>query len=224
MATQFKIDTENRDRLYFDKWQYSIAVYQPRIGDLRGLDVEKVKATINWRRHTSSGWWRDRYTTEVIENLHHSLDVLVNETCEFKATFSGDWVNFYTNDVDFINRFSAACPYARIRYVKQALVTDPKDVLILAEPKYSFRSYMRGSWINESTIDQLRNFIKAQGTNLAPCGALRSFLTVRKGYQQHWLASHYFVEYNDPGYTVMLDLILPRRIRKTLPVVKRINN
>lgn len=219
METNFKI--ESRSSLYFGKWQYSIAIYQSRISDIRSLNYKKIEETISYRKNLL--WLKDRYTPTVIDNLKKTASFFINET-DFKMSFSLDWCNIYTNDASMVSRLKQECPHAQVRYVKLALVDKPKDVIILDCPEYAYRTYLRGQWINQDKIEQLNNFFKAQHTHIRPCKSLRLYLQSSNKYQQHWLASHYFVDYNDTGYQLMLELILPRVSRKTMPIVKRINN
>jgi len=218
-----KIQTDTRDRLYFDKWKYSIALYQSRISDLRGLDHKKLDEAIKWR--SSSKFWQNQYTDEVIKSLHNTLDVIKAEPQPLKLTFSGNCCNLYTNDVSAIERINTLSQ-ASIRYVKQAVPDDPKDVVMLQQSDFSFRSYLRGQWMNEQQIHNLNEFFKTQKEHIKPCNALRLFLYTdpKVRFKSTWLASHYFVEYNDPGYTMMLSLIIPSSVRKTLPIACRINN
>lgn len=218
-----KIQTDIRDSLYFNKWEYSISVYQSRISDLRGMDHKKLDENIKWR--SQSKFWENHYTDEVVKGLHDTLDVLKAEPQPLKLTFSGNCCNVYTNDISTLDRLKVA-PMASIRYVKQAVPDDPKDVVMLKQSEFSFRSYLRGQWMSEHQIRNLNEFFKTQKAHIKPCNALRLFLytDTRIKFSNSWLASHYFVEYNDPGYTMMLSLILPSSVRKTLPIACRINN
>lgn len=216
-----KIETESRSGLYFDKWQYSIAFHQSRVSDIRGLDVDRMRESIAYRR--TSFYLRGNYSEEVIANLYTTLDVLKAET-DIKLTLSGDWCNVYTNDITILKRLKNKCPYINMRYVKQAIVDEPKDVVLLNSADYSFRTYFRAQWVDEIKLEQLENFFKAQQEHIKPCASLKYFVASNKQFNKHWMASHYFVDYNDPGYQLMLELILPRAARKTMPIVKRINN
>lgn len=222
LTTAFKIQSESRSGLFFDKWQYSISFYQLRISDIRGLNSYQLNANIENRRH--SYYLKDNYTPEVISDLNTTLALLLAET-DLKITVSGNWCNVYTNDVTLLDRILTNCSYIRLRYVKQAVVNRPRDVVLLKSADYSFRTYLRAQWVSIDKIAQLENFFKSQGNDIRPCTSLKQFVNSSSNrIQRHWLASHYFVDYNDPGYQVMLELILPRAGRKTLPIAERINS
>jgi len=218
-----KIQTEQRSGLYFDQWQYSIAIFQLRIGDIRGLDVARTLERIEFRKF--SKFLSNNYSPEVITNILATLEFFKKEQAPFKLTLSGNWAYVYTNDVDLISRFETQCPYAQIRFAKQAEVSQPRDVVLLKESKYAYRTYFRSRWVEDHELAMLDNFFAAQQeVNIHPCGSFKRFLNSNQRYRSHWLAEHYFVDHNDPGYPTMISLILPKIVRKTLPIVQRINN
>lgn len=220
--SKIKIQTDARDRLYFDRWQYSIAVVQSRISDIRGLDLEATKKLILYK--SNSKFLQGRYTPDVITNIYAALDFFASETEPFKLTLSGNWAYIYTNDSAFVNRLVAACPAARVRFVKQAEVSQPRDAVMLSHSDFAYRTYLRSMWVDDQQIVNLDNFFDAQSTaNVSPCKSLQRFLKSNVTYKSHWVANHYFIDHNDPGYPLMLSLVVPRLVRKTLPIVQRIN-
>lgn len=221
MSKRIKIQSDSRDRLYFEQWQYSIAIVQSRICDIRGLDRVVTQRLIEYK--SASKFLQGRYTSEVIKNIYTTLDFFINETEPFKLTLSGNWAYIYTNDDAFAKRLIAACPGVHLRYVKQAKLTQPRDAVLLNESKFAYRTYLRSMWVDDHQLTSLDSFFTAQQEQLQPCKSLKMFLKSNTAYRNHWLASHYFVDHNDPGYCLMLNLVVPRAVRKTLPIVQRIN-
>lgn len=222
MSKRIKIQSDSRDRLYFEQWQYSIAIVQSRISDIRGLDRAATQRLIEYK--SASKFLQGRYTPEVIKNIYTTLDFFINETEPFKLTLSGNWAYIYTNDDAFAQRLVAACSGIHLRHVKQAKITQPRDAVLLNESKFAYRTYLRPMWIDDQQITNLDNFFAAQtDNNVGPCKSFQRFLKSNANYKSHWLASHYFVDHNDPGYPLMLSLVVPRMVRKTLPIVQRIN-
>lgn len=223
MSSKIKIQTDARDRLYFDRWQYSIAVVQSRISDIRGLDLEATKKLIEYK--SQSKFHQGRYTRDVVTHIYAALNFFAAETEPFKLTLSGNWAYIYTNDASLIDRLTSACPAAKVRFVKQAEVSQPRDAVMLSHSRYAYRTYLRSMWVDDQQIINLDSFFTAQNTdNVSPCKSLQRFVKSNLTYKSHWLADHYFIDHNDPGYPLMLSLILPRVVRKTLPIVQRINS
>lgn len=222
MLKKIKIQSDSRDRLYFEQWQYSIAVVQSRISDIRGLDYNTTRRLIEYK--SASKFLQGRYTPEVIKNIYTTLDFFIAETEPFKLTLSGNWAYIYTNDATFAQRLVAACQNVHVRYVKQAKITQPRDAVLLNKSNFAYRTYLRSMWVDDQQITNLDNFFAAQtDSNVGPCKSFQHFLKSNTTYKSHWLASHYFVDHNDPGYPLMLSLVVPRMVRKTLPIVQRIN-
>lgn len=220
--SKIKIQTDVRDRLYFDRWQYSIAVLQSRISDIRGLDIESTKKLVEYR--SSSNFLQGHYTPNVIANIYAALNFFVAETEPFKLTLSGNWAYIYTNDSSLAKRLTSACPAAKIRFVKQAEVSQPRDAVMLSQSKFAYRTYLRSMWVDDQQIFNLDSFFTAQSSdNVSPCKSLQRFVKSNLTYKSHWVADHYFIDHNDPGYPLMLSLVVPRVVRKTLPIVQRIN-
>ncbi len=218
-----KIQTEQRSDLYFNKWQYSIAIYQHRIGDIRGLNRAATLERIEFRK--LSKFIGNSYSPDIVTNILATLEFFKGEQAPFKLTLSSNWAYVYSNDIDFISRFESQCPYAQVRFVKQAEVSEPRDVVMLKDTKYAYRTYFKSRWVEDHELVALDNFFTAQNEdNIKPCGSFKKFLKSNVMYRSHWLADHYFVDHNDPGYPLMINLLLTKSIRKTLPIVQRINN
>jgi hypothetical protein len=218
-----KIQTDPRSGLYFDQWQYSIAIFQPRISDIRGLNTDRTLETIAYKK--TSRFVYNNYTTEVIDNILTTLKFFKQEQQPFKLTLSSNWAYVYFNDADMISRFETQCPYAQIRFAKQAKVSEPRDVVMLKDTKYAYRTYFKSRWVEDHELITLNNFFAAQHKdNIKPCGSFKKFLKSNVKYRSHWMADHYFVDHNDPGYPLMINLLLVKGVRKTLPIVQRINN
>lgn len=223
MSNKIKVQVDPRDRLYFDRWQYSIAVVQSRISDIRGLDIETTRKLIEYK--SQSKFHLGRYTPDVVANVYAALNFFAAESEPFKLTLSGNWAYIYTNDVSLADRLTSACPMAKVRFVKQAEVSQPRDAVMLSHSNYAYRTYLRSMWVDDQQIVNLDNFFDAQNsTNVSPCKSLQRFLKSNLTYKSHWVADHYFIDHNDPGYPLMMSLVVPRIVRKTLPIVQRINN
>ena len=141
MSNKIKIQSDARDRLYFDRWQYSIAAVQSRISDIRGLDIDTTRKLVEYK--SLSKFHQGRYTADVISNIYAALKFFAAETEPFKLTLSGNWAYIYTNDSTLADRLVSACPAAKIRFVKQAEVSQPRDAVMLSHSNYAYRTYLR---------------------------------------------------------------------------------
>jgi hypothetical protein len=217
-----KIQIDERSSLYFDQWQYSVAIFQNRICDIRGLNVDATLKGIQYR--SGSKYFGKIYSYDMIDDILKSLEFFRNEKQPHKLILSGNWAYVYTNDLDIIARIENGCP-ATVKFVKQAVLSQPKDVVLLTDTKFGYRTYFKSRWIEGHEIVLMNNFFAAQqDQNIKICGSFKKFLKSNVKYRSHWMADHYFVDHNDPGYPLMLNLIVPQMVRKTLPIAQRINN
>ena len=194
---------------------------------LRCRDVDQMRQQATMRQHWAH--LRDRYAGNTVPNLVAVL-TYINAIAEpFKLMVSGNWGTIYTNDANLADNFLANCDFvlpAQAR-LKQAVVDRPRDTVLLLEPTYKLRSYFKSQQFPGSKIPALREFFAAQGNAIKPSPGMQQFLkrTWRgNSNHNHWLPDHYYVDYNDPAYSTMLALIMPRPFRKTLPIVQRINS
>lgn len=220
---QPKIVLDQRDRLYFNHWEYSFAFHGRNIQCLRGLPAHDLMLkTIRMRQ--AYAWYGAEITDEHIREMSSILSFFKDEPEPFKLVVSYNWASVYSNDPNFGSRLAAVSNLLTPRCYRRAVVAKPKDTVILADPKFKYRSYFKAQWFPDEKFQPLQDFFAAQQGQIEPCGAFKTFLRSQASWGRHWLPSHYYVEYDDPRYETMLALMMPRCFRKTMPVVKRINN
>lgn len=227
MLTQFRI--EERDRFYYDQYEYAVTFRQPELGCLRERPTnEQLWRNINQRRHYRNIYGRgpDPFTAEIIMELEDTRQFL--ETLgDYKLVISHDFGTVYTNDVNAVQRCQDRWD-TRCSDPRRALITKPRDTILLNEPKFQYRTYFRDRALPDNTErERFRNWINAvdkKEINLS--GALRRWLMDERKYRisinnKFWLQRHYYVEHNSPQYTSMIGLMCPGWVRKTCSVVKR---
>lgn len=222
--TELKIFTESRDRLYFDQWEYAFSFYLKEAHTLRYRDHTQFRSYIDMRRIWTQ--WQPRLTDNVIANLETVFAHINSITQPFKLVVSGHWATVYSNDPDLSNQMLAACDFLYSARQKQAVVDQPRDTVFLLNPKHKLRSYFKAQMFPVAKIESLREFFAAQGDAITPSPAMQNFLRLpgRSWSGSHWIPDHYFVDYDNPAYTTMLAMIMPRAFRKTASIVQRINN
>lgn len=220
---KLKIVTESRDRLYFDQWEYAFSFFLKEAHSLRMRDHMQFHNYINLRRTWTQ--WQSRFTENVIGNLETAFVYVNNITQPFKLVVSGHWATIYSNDPELSAQMLAACDFLHQSKQKQAVVDQPRDTVLLLNPKHRLRSYFKAQMFPVGRISTLRDFFESQDGAIKPSPGMQNFLKLpgRAWTGNHWIPDHYFVDYDNPAYTTMLAMIMPRAFRKTVSIVQRIN-
>lgn len=185
-------------------------------GCLRASSLEQMHEVIEYRNHNRriySGI-REQISPDNVINLRDMWHRLQSVRDQIKLVVSFDCVYVYSNDPGLLTQLASA-EYTDSRYGQQALVTLPRDVVCIKNPKFKYRSYFRDKTLTQEQFDQLKSFLASR----KDCyGITKSLQGNLKYARWPFLQRHWFVEHNDPKDITMLSLVCPGVIRKTLPV------
>ena len=108
--------------------------------------------------------------------------------------------------------------------MRRANVIYPDEVVMLKEPRFKYRSYLRSRRVTPEEVAILKNWVEAQQGEIQPSGALKQFMN-REASRWYlpvdYTADYYYFDHNDPRYVTMLAMVLPVPIRKTVPIVAK---
>ena len=108
-----------------------------------------------------------------------------------------------------------ALSYVETVSVKPRIVDRPRDTLYIQSAKHEYRSYFRAGRFDEPERSNLVNYLKNQEEiRLSP--SLKSFVD----YDYKYLNDNAFIDHNTIGEIVMLNLVKPRAIRKTVKLIR----
>lgn len=222
------IQCEPRGSLYFGRYQYVISMPVPVPWILRTLDDASIRRRMNSHKEyllmqgAQSKWER----TE--EMLHYTITT-AKDLRELSGDFThrvwnSDHIHVYTNQQDHLDLLRTRHPDARVR---QADVCRPGDVIMLkSQPRYPFRSYFRNRELDPQRKQTLWSWIQAQDPDLQPSPVTQRFFTDRGnpywGYRNlNQCQDHFYVEHTSLDHVIMLSMIYPGLIRKTMHVQKQ---
>lgn len=220
-----------KDRLFYDLYQYSVSFHLDEVSALRELNHQYIDIIIERRRQ-----WREislqRWTTAVqsnknivtrrakditnenVENLHVLTDVLLRSRVEFKlvTSVSSAWV--YTNDVHLLESLDKL-DFLVWKTYSEALVDRPKNTIKLKDPKHRYRSYLKCVKLTDKEKTHLCNFFANQQGHARISPALLKWMDER----WHRTQDYFFIDHDDESWLVMLSLIKPSMIRKTVELI-----
>jgi hypothetical protein len=153
-----------------------------------------------------------------LDNLLNVLGVLWPVRNQVKIMFSGDWGYIYSNDKDLLIQIDDL-PYMQGYYIKEAVLSKPKNTIVLKSSPYKFRSYFTYKKYDEDKKARILDYLKNQPDVKISKGLTR-WLKYRTS---DWSRRHYYFDHNDAKIELMLRLIFPDILRITMPIIE-VNN
>jgi hypothetical protein len=160
-------------------------------------------------------WAKVDITDQDVTNLHTMCYFLNNDKRDRKLVISGDIVYLYTTDLSLV-RDVRALPYVKDPVHTQVVRVGDPNTVRMKNPRYAYRTYLRGRVLTPEQITSLSSFITAQ-EDIRPSPTLRWFLKNEHGRSTRTF-EYYFIDHNDHGSITMLGLIVAGIIRKTVPI------
>jgi hypothetical protein len=152
-------------------------------------------------------------TDDNVINLHALTDVLLRSRVDFKLVTSVSQAWLYTNTVELLENLNQLDFLIWPSYT-QAIVDRPKDTIKLRHPGHNFRSYLKSVKLTDEEKTRFVNFINNQ-TEIRVSPALSHWIEDR----WHRTQDYFFVDHDDESWLVMLSLIKPSMIRKTVELI-----
>ena len=202
-----------RDRLYHKDYHYSAQFYLQNASALRTLGHDVINDYAAHRQYMSSSW-NKALSKENIQLLHNVCDLFLAFREPFKKMVYHSHVYFYTNCLEDLESI-ANCPGVRFFEVTKADVCLPLDVVLLKEPKHKYRTYLKERWIPDEQTPILRKFLLNRQNLYGFTPLFKSRLTQ---WDRFYTLSHFFIDHDDPKDLLMLELVVPGLIRKTMPI------
>ena len=223
ITSNLKFKTVNKDRLFYDQYQYSACIPLKESTALRGnLSHDAIDQAIE-RRQTYWAMMRNsivdrRIDDSVVAQLHDICDFLLALTDEYKLVFNyNHWLTIYTNSLTIINQVNALDFIANKTY-SQVNVNRPRDTILLKNSKHTKRSYFREFAINSNEKEILTNFFESQQDYIRISPGLKNWMN--RGYRYNYVYDYFFVDYSEDLWLTMLNLVRPGIIRKTVEILQ----
>lgn len=227
--TSLKFKPVSKDRLFYDRFEYSIGFYLEEVSCLRILDHASVDDMIRrrrqWREVAKQRWITGQrnstilakglreITDETVANLHALAELLLTAPKEYKLVVSINQAHVYTNDLLLINRLDRM-PVLSYKTYTQAVVSRPKDTIALKRPRHKFRSYFKLHNLTAQQKDHLAAFLEQQ-SQVRVCPALRHWMA----FPYTRLQDYFFVDHDSESWLTMLNLVVPGAVRKTMHII-----
>ena len=215
------INSDARDRLYFDRYEYSFNFRMNEMSALRELDHAIINSVLDsrvQRRMPNYGdSWRSQrqITDQHREHCHAMCDFLLAQQ-NYKIVISQDWGYFYTSDLAAI-RAMEQLGYIKPLFIKQALLDRPRDTLLIRNSEHEYRTYFKPGRISDREKNSLQSFLNnQQNIRLGP--SLKDFF--KKSNTYHYINDNFFIDHDGLGILTMLSLVRSNCVRKTVKLIR----
>lgn len=225
---------KSTDRLFYDQYRYSLKLRMKDFSCLRELrnpdvTVEQVTSVVSRRfeqRCNYSRFFNRRdLPTELssrqydLDNLIKMLQLLWTVRDQIKLTFSGDWGYIYSNNKKLLQSIGSK-HYVHGYYIKQAVVTRPKDTIVLQTSPYRYRSFLKERQWTLADKACILAYLENH-----PDIKISRGLTYWLKYDArwHWSRRYHYFDHNDAKIELMIQLICPGIVRTTMPIIE-VNN
>lgn len=209
--------------MFFDQWEYCLSFYLREVSCLRDntFDPVKIDAILDerqhWRAEMARRWSKHepKITSETRHNLKHLADQLAQQAPEFKLVVSVSRAWIYTNSTQVLDDIQDL-PYIKEAALKQVVITQPKDTVLLRNPRHGYRSYFRGIKMSVDDKKKLRDFLHNYPD-------IRRSPSLEQWLQKDWQRTldNFFVDHDDQRWLLLLALIRPGLIRKTMQIMAK---
>lgn len=227
--SNLKFKSVSVDKLFYGQWQYCMRASLPEVSSLRNsnFDVTYINEILDqrqrWRSNMQGRWFRGGesgfkhdITDQMRSDLHDFANFLIAVEQPYKMVISMSNMWIYTNDPNLLKKINSL-PYLRFKSFSQAVIDRPVDTVLLRNPRHHYRCYLRGIKLTPTEKQHIKNFLKNYD-NVRVSPGLFDFLENDK-YKR--TMDYYFVDHSDTGWEVLLGLIKPGIIRKTMQIMAK---
>ena len=207
-----------RDRLFFNQFQYCLRANLEEASALRGLrghdDIDRnIEIRRVWR--SLSNRTNSIITDRHIKNLHGFYDHAVSRREPFKITVTGNQIWIYANNLKFLANFETLPGVVLARYT-EAVIDRPLDTIRLRDPQHTHRTYLREQAITAEQRQRLQDFFNNYHDSIRLSPSLNKWIVYAAGRR---IFGYYFVDHDDDGWLVLLNLLQPGLVRKTVQII-----
>lgn len=208
--------TDSRSRLYYNQYQYSVSFALPGSHRVRNYQNEDtiVASVRHYNFSNGTRSWGNPILASQLENLLTIGRLLKTSAKPYKHISSYDWIYIYTNDVALLETISQS-PAATDAKYSQAVVDLPNDVVLLKQSKYQYRTYFKSTLISTESSTRVKSFLLDRTDCYRFTPGFKYMLQTRK---QMYFRDYHFVDHHGPGDMLMLALVCPGIVRKTMPI------
>lgn len=238
---------KNRDRLFFDRYEYAVEIPVRHGAFLRGMLSEKFNPDDLFRRlfkyHKNSLRFGEFYNntqlsaenqerlvqhiTRRVVDLRKVYDFLkeLHTQQDFRLSVFYNGIRIHTNDPacimqaapDLMSKADSAYNY-NINLTR-VVIDRPRNTIKLKKSDWKFRLKFRHVVCSESAYLGLNEFIKTYKEHCGISISLEKFLAKRKWSPLTTTESHYFIDVADEKLATIFEIMAPGILDRVLTII-----
>lgn len=224
MLSDLKIHPVETNNLFYGKFNYSVKFFLKEAGVIRGLNVDKIDKIVRdrnrWRSENRNiyRFHNDLITPDDVVILKKVCKLLAQHQDSIKFVVSYHTGYIYTNDLGLIDNLSKLDAVGDLR-IQQAKQVSPPGTIALKNPKWSHRTYFRCITVSETAKKTLVEYLEGrENVRLSP-GLV--YWSKHTNAWNNWVQSHYFIDHNNDGEVLFLNMVVPRITGRTMQIVAK---
>lgn len=213
-----------KDRFFHNQFEYSVSFRLREAHGLRSLNHEDIDVMLDWISSRSSYYSTfsmqhearsKSITSEVRANLHNAVDFFTTVTVPHKLAVTTHQGTVFFNDLSIVDQLNNL-PGVTVTDARQARINRPPNTVLLNNPRHSHRTYFKFFKITAEQKRNLGQFFQNQ-TEIRLSPGLKEWFDTP--YSR--LQDYHFIDHQGSGALLMLSLVVPGAIRKTLEIQAR---
>lgn len=217
------IVTVEKNRLFYSQYCYSGKFYLSELGVIRGLERDKIDAIVSYRnnsRNSSYGFKVQKITADNVRDLKTLCDTLSQYRDELKFVVSYNRGHVYTNNLEILQKIKDLT-FLYGFSIHQVNLISASDCIALTNPRWAYRTYFRSMSLTEHQREVLIQYLGSR-QNIKLSRGLQAWCQTPKNRWWDLLSqSYFFIDHDDAGEVMFLNMVAPRITNKTFKLVAK---
>lgn len=210
--------TAHRGQLYYQEFKYSIRFVFKHLNVIRGLPaVNKIKQIAGFR----SQYLKRQIEQPTVQQLIEISEFLSNYKYQSKFVVSGSWGYLYINDTAVAAKMYNDLPFVDVVSITEVTASAQPNVLALKSPRYKHRTYFKSKKLTPQQWNTLSDFLKHRPDIRLGPGFEKCLYDMANTNAWPYLYNSFFVDYNDAGELLFLNMAVPGITGRTLNIVAK---
>ena len=229
LLSNLKIKPVETNQPFYGKYRYSARFNLEELGIIRTLNIDIIDRLVSernvWRQQHQRlysighrGTWQ--ITPDKVDKLKRMCRLLAQHKEHIKFVVSYDRGYVYTNDIELV-KLIYYTDFVESFQAQEAMEVCPVGTIALRDPKWTHRTYFKSKSITDIQRDTLINYLNGrENVRLSP--GLQQWMTTRASvYWKTWIQDYYFIDHNDDGEVLFLNMVVPRITGRTLNIIAK---
>jgi len=205
-----------KNSLFYNQYKYCITWHLPHAHMLRQTSMPSLLERLYIRNSNVHLYYKSPVKDHEQEALIETCEYLNSQPNPFRKSVNSSTMWIYTNHPDDFKHLGAI-EGSRVEYCTEADVCLQPGVVTLNNPQHQYRTYFKDRWLSREQLASVVRYFSTRSDQFRMAPSFQDLVAGRR----MWMTSNHFVDHNEPGAELLINLACPGLVRKTLPIVAR---